>query len=87
MTVMKALKVRVRLFAALREIVGEEQMELELPAGTTVSGVWDELVRKDQRLASFEGSINYAVNHDFVARETEISANDEIAFLPPVSGG
>jgi molybdopterin converting factor subunit 1 len=77
----------VRLFAALREIVGEEQMELELPPGTTASGVWDELVRKEQKLSPFSHSVNYAVNHDFVARETELAADDEIAFLPPVSGG
>lgn len=81
------MKVRVRLFAALREIAGEEEVELDLPAGTTVSGVWDELVRKEQRLAPYAGSINYAVNRDFVRRETEVAAGDEIAFLPPVSGG
>jgi molybdopterin converting factor subunit 1 len=81
------LRVRVRLFAALREVVGQEEVELELAPGTTVSGLWEKLVARNERLGAYGKSINFAVNHDFVSREKELAQGDEVAFLPPVSGG
>lgn len=81
------MKVRVRVFAALREILGKEEVEVELPEGTTIEGLWEQLVSDDDRLAPFTKSINFAINHDFVGKETELSSDDEVAFLPPVSGG
>jgi molybdopterin converting factor subunit 1 len=81
------LIVKVRLFAALREIVGEDELEIELSAGTTVHGLWENLVGDYERLAPYGKSIQFAVNHDFVPRETELASEDEVAFLPPVSGG
>jgi len=81
------LKIRVRVFAALREILGKEEVEVELPEGTTVEGLWAQLVADDERLGPFSKSINFAINHDFVGKETELSPDDEVAFLPPVSGG
>lgn len=81
------MRVQVRLFAALRETLGQEHLEVELPPGTTVDGLWARLLQRDPRLAPFGKSINFAVNHDFVSRDTELSPDDEVAFLPPVSGG
>lgn len=81
------MKVRVRLFAALREVLGEEELDLDLPDGTTVSALWDQLQTKNASLAPYGRSVQFAINHDFVDRDTELSANDEVAFLPPVSGG
>jgi len=81
------LKVRVRLFAALREVVGQEEVEMELTPGTTVSGLWEKLVSRNERLGAYGKSINFAVNHEFVPRERELAQGDEVAFLPPVSGG
>ena len=81
------MKVRVRLFAALREIVGQEEVEVDLSPGTTVSGLWEKLVSRNERLGPYAKSINFAVNHDFVPRERELAPDDEVAFLPPVSGG
>lgn len=81
------MKVRVRVFASLREILGKDEVEVELPAGTTVEGLWTQLVSDDERLQPFTKSINFAINHDFVGKETELNPDDEIAFLPPVSGG
>lgn len=81
------MKVRVRVFASLREILGKDEVEVDLPEGTTVEGLWTQLVSDDGRLEPFTKSINFAINHDFVGKETQLSANDEIAFLPPVSGG
>lgn len=81
------MKVRVRVFAALREILGKDEVEVDLPDGTTIEGLWGQLVDDDDRLAPFTKSIQFAVNHDFVGKETELNSDDEVAFLPPVSGG
>ncbi len=81
------MKVRVRVFAALREILGKEEVEVELPEGTTIEGLWEQLVDDDDRLKPFTKSINFAINQDFVGKETELTRDDEVAFLPPVSGG
>ena len=81
------MKVRVRVFAALREILGKDEAEIELPEGTTIEGLWEQLVDDDDRLEPFTKSINFAINHDFVGKETELNPDDEVAFLPPVSGG
>jgi molybdopterin converting factor subunit 1 len=81
------LKVRVRLFAALREVMGQDEVEIDLAPGTTVNGLWESLVSRNERLGSYGKSIQFAVNHDFVSRERELAAGDEVAFLPPVSGG
>ena len=81
------MKVRVRVFASLREILGKDEVEVELPKGTTVEGLWTQLVNDDERLEPFTKSINFAINHDFAGKETELNPDDEVAFLPPVSGG
>lgn len=77
----------MRLFAGLREVVGKDTLELELEPGTTVETLWGRLVAGNDRLDAYGKSINFAVNHDFVGRDTELSPDDEVAFLPPVSGG
>lgn len=81
------MKIRVRVFASLREILGNDDVEIDLPAGTTVSDLWNHLVAREDRLAPFTDSVSFAINHDFVGEDQELSPDDEVAFLPPVSGG
>lgn len=81
------MKVRVRVFAALREIIDEAELEVELSSGTTVAGLWERLVSDEARLEPFGAALQFAVNQDFVSKETELQPDDEVAFLPPVSGG
>ena len=77
----------MRVFAALREVVGKDELELDLPDGATVESLWKQMVADDERLAPYAASLQFAVNHDFVPLETELNPDDEVAFLPPVSGG
>ena len=81
------MKIRVRVFAGLREVMGTDDVEVDLPQGTTVEGLWAHLLAEDEKLAPFSGSIKFAINHDFVSKETKLEPDDEVAFLPPVSGG
>jgi len=76
------VKVRVRLFAALRERAGSRSVEVELPDGAVVGDVWDELGFGDE-----PGGLLYAVNRDYAEKSAELSPGDEVAVIPPVSGG
>lgn len=77
--------VRVRLFAALREQAGETHVEAE---GRTVGDVVDALTaRYGDRFGSIVAVGSYVVNGDRASRETPIADGDEVALLPPVSGG
>ena len=81
------MRVTVRLFARLREIVGASEVERDVPAGATLGVVWEQLSAEFPALAPYRGSISAAVNADYVRLQAPVAEGDEIAFLPPVSGG
>ena len=72
----------MRLFAALRERAGSRSVELELPDDAVVGDVWNELGFGDE-----PDGLLYAVNRDYAEKSTRISPDDEVALIPPVSGG
>src|SRR5579859_4938129 len=74
--------VNVRLFAGLRERAGRSELELELPAGARVSDALE-------RLSGLTGGIPVvmAVNQEYAGGEQELRPGDEVALIPPVSGG
>jgi molybdopterin converting factor subunit 1 len=79
------MAVTVRLFARLREIVGAD--ELARPTGDAVADVWQGLVAEWPALRPYAGSLSCAVNAQYARMTTSVHDGDEIAFLPPVSGG
>ena len=79
--------VTVLLFAAAREAAGRGRLEVPYREGLTAAEVWDALQSRSPALAPLAGSVSVAVNHRFVPRDTVLAAGDELAFLPPVSGG
>jgi molybdopterin converting factor subunit 1 len=81
------VKVRLRFFASLREITGCEEQEMEVAPGTSAGGLWEMLVDFYPKLSGYSRSIQVAVNQDFADKQTELQPSDEVAFLPPVSGG
>lgn len=81
------MQIRVLLFAALRELVGQGRLDLDVPAGATVGDVFDLLESNEPRLRDLRASTSFAVNREVVAASTELHGDDEIAFLQPVSGG
>jgi len=76
------MQIRVRLFAGLREQAGTAERELELPTGSRLGDVWPELGLGDEP----EGLL-YAVNKDYAAGDRLLADGDEVALIPPVSGG
>ena len=79
--------VRVRFFASLRERLHRSEAEWELPEGATVAALWNALCREHPQLGDLGASISFAVNREYVERDHRLAANDEVAVIPPVSGG
>lgn len=80
-------KIKVRLFAILREMVGEREITITVPAGITVSYLNNEILKKYPQLKSFSNKFVTCVNCKVTTGDTLITSSDEIALLPPVSGG
>ena len=76
------MKVAVKLFAALRERAGAREPALELADGASVDDVWPALELGDE-----PAGLVYAVNRSYVERGTSLADGDEVALIPPVSGG
>jgi molybdopterin synthase catalytic subunit len=77
-----ALRVAVKLFAAVREQAGTRERALELADGASVEDVWPAL-----ELGNEPAGLVYAVNRAYVGRDARLSDGDEVAVIPPVSGG
>lgn len=81
------MRVTVKLFARLRDLVGTAELVRELEAGATVRTLWTQLSTEFPSIASYERSISAAVNADYARMDRPLSDGDDVAFLPPVSGG
>ncbi len=81
------MHVTVRLFARLRDIAGAGELRREVPGGATVSTVWSSLMAEFPEMSPYETSISCAVNADYSRFTAAVADGDEVAFLPPVSGG
>jgi len=81
------MRVKVRLFARLRDAAGTAGVELAVATDATIRTVWESLVANYPQLAPFERSLACARNAEYARMTTSVADGDEIAFLPPVSGG
>ena len=80
------MKVKLKLFAALRDVVGEAEQELSLDENTRAADVWARLREQHESLQRFDQPMT-AVNQEYVASDALLCDGDELAFIPPVSGG
>jgi molybdopterin synthase catalytic subunit len=82
------MRVRVRLFALLRERAGAETVEVDLDEGATVADALARLAEVGGLAEALERiPVRMAVNRDYADLATPLSADDELALIPPVSGG
>ncbi len=81
------MRVNIRVFARLRDIIGVAELDRDVPTGTTAQRIWDDLVKDFPDISTYTGSISTAVNAEYAKMETVLNDGDEVAFLPPVSGG
>ncbi|WP_439625672.1 molybdopterin converting factor subunit 1 [Gemmata sp.] len=81
------MTIRVLLFAAARDHAGTDAVGVELAPGATVAHMRAALVRQVPGLASLLARSAVAVNHDFAEDGRALGPGDEVAIIPPVSGG
>lgn len=81
------MKINVRLFAGLKDILGRRDLTLEVGEGATVSRLRDRLAEEYPALAPFLSSLVCAVEDEYVASDHPLRDGDEVALIPPVSGG
>ena len=81
------MRVRVKLFADLREALGTGDLELELGPAATIEAAWNALVERQPLLAPRRQNLATAVNRRYVRWEERLHDGDELVFVPPVSGG
>ena len=80
-------RVRVRLFAVQRELAGTRQVELELPDGASIETAWLALVGVHPALATGRAAVRFARNGVYADATEVLADGDELACIPPVSGG
>ena len=83
----KEIHVRVLFFGAARDAAGREELELSLSSRSNVASALAELLATHPALQRFGNSLLLAVNQEYALPDREISDGDELAVLPPVSGG
>jgi molybdopterin converting factor subunit 1 len=81
------MRVTIRLFARLRDLAGSGELVRDVPGPATVQSVWRALVMEMPALGEYERTMSVAVNADYARMSAPVSDGDEVAFLPPVSGG
>ena len=81
------IAVRIRLFAIQRELAGAREVRVELPDGSDVEAAWNALVARHPVLAPGRASLRFARNGDYAEPTTLLADGDEVAMIPPVSGG
>jgi len=77
----------VKLFAIVREAAGVSELSIDLAEGSTVADARDELPRRLPALAPHLSGCAFAVNRNYSTASARLSDGDEVAVIPPVSGG
>ena len=80
------VRVKSLFFAAYRDLIGADELEFELPEGSTV-GALIEILRTRAGEGRLPPSLVVAVNQDYAPIDTVLHDGDEVAFIPPVAGG
>ena len=81
------MRVRVLFFGRLKDIVGRAEEQAELSDGARVEDLFERYGRSFPELGKFRASVVASVNQEFAEWRAPLAAGDEVAFLPPVSGG
>ncbi len=81
------MQVRVKLFALARDLAGVEELALPLPSQATAITALQVLIEQYPALRQWKDHLRLAVNNEYVSNDTLLHENDEVAVIPPVSGG
>jgi molybdopterin converting factor subunit 1 len=81
------MRVSILLFARLREIVGRDRIERDVADGATAGDVWRALATEFPEAERYTTAVSAAINEEYARMNAKVRDRDEVAFLPPVSGG
>ena len=81
------MNVRVQFYSQLRELIGIDEVELELPKGATVRELLEKIYAQRPALRDHDKSILVGAGLEFVDRNYKLNPEEEIAIMPPVQGG
>src|SRR5581483_1493036 len=81
------MEIKVLFFGALKDIVGRAEEFLELEEGSNIGRVYEIYAERFPKLAQHSASLLFSRNREFAGRQEPLREGDEVAFLPPVSGG
>ena len=81
------MKVRVKLFAAAKELAGRDELEIEVPASATIADARHAVVAAIPALERIVPNSLWAVGTEYVPNNTPLTEQSDIALIPPVSGG
>jgi molybdopterin converting factor subunit 1 len=85
--VSQPMQIRVKLFAIVRDRAGVSELSLDLPEGATVRSAVQAIATKLPAVRDFLPRAAFAVNHEYFGHEQVLHDGDELAVIPPVSGG
>jgi molybdopterin converting factor subunit 1 len=78
---------RVLLFAQIKDALGAAELDLPVVGEVNVAGLWNALVNVQPKLAAYQSSTRLACNGEYADQATIFCNSDEVALIPPVSGG
>ena len=81
------ITVHVLFFSVLRDLSGQAELTRELPAGSTLADLLEQLFAEWPRLREWSPSLLLAIDHTYAKRETALHDGAEVALMPPVQGG
>ena len=81
------MRVTVKLFAILKDRAGLSEFAMELPRGSATSVALESIATKHPSIRELLARAAVAVNREYVPRDTKLNDGDELALIPPVSGG
>jgi molybdopterin converting factor subunit 1 len=81
------VKIKVKFFASYKEALGTDELDLDLDEHFTVSDLIENLRQNHPKLGNLLETLVVSVNLEYASYETKLKNGDEVALLPPVSGG
>jgi molybdopterin synthase sulfur carrier subunit len=81
------IQITVKLFAIFQEVFATDEIQVKLNSGASVSEIFDRLVSQHPNLEQWRSLTRYAINLNFAEPDTILKNGDEVALIPPVSGG
>jgi len=85
--VSQKIRVKVLFFGRLKELIGRNEESVDLPERSSIEQLFALYLAKNSELVKYRSSLVASRNQEFAAWDTPLHAGDEVAFLPPVSGG